>query len=185
MHLTDHISDVQLNEYLDHETSHRAQIESHLAECAECASRLSALQTLFAEIESLPEVTLTRPIASRLTLPSNLPAQLPRSLTLTVILQAALALVALIIAAPLIISLLPTIEMPSLADILTRLQSQWITLLNLLSTLRLSSGQVFHFPTMPALPPLEISSLVITLTLAGVSTLWLVGNGLLLRNKMK
>ena len=35
MHLTDHISDVQLNEYLDNESTERVFIESHLSVCDE------------------------------------------------------------------------------------------------------------------------------------------------------
>ena len=51
-----HLTDVQLNEYLDNETTERTQIESHLSVCDECTARLSALKTLFTEIESLPEI---------------------------------------------------------------------------------------------------------------------------------
>ena len=39
------LTDVQLNEYLDNETTNeRSQIESHLSSCDECAARLSTLQ---------------------------------------------------------------------------------------------------------------------------------------------
>jgi len=185
MHLTDHISDVQLNEYLDNESAERTQIESHLSSCDECAARLSALKTLFAEIESLPELELTHSIAARLMPTPNLPPQLPTWLTLTTTLQAALALVTVILAAPFIANLLPAIEKPSLTDIFLEMQSQWIAWLNALSTLRLDSGQAFQLPSLPEIPVLEFSSLFIALTLAGVSMLWLVGNGLLLRNQMK
>ena len=54
-----HLTDDQLNEYLDNETAERAQIELHLDSCDECAARLSTLQDLFAELESLPELALT------------------------------------------------------------------------------------------------------------------------------
>jgi len=177
MHLTDHVTDVQLNEYLDNETAERAQIESHLASCDECAARLSVLQSLFAELDSLPELTLSRNIAARFTTNPNLTPQLPRWLTLTATLQAAVALIALIVAAPFIMTLLPAIETPSFTDIFLQLQSQWIAWLDILST--------FKMPTLPQSPPLEISSLVLTLTLAGASVLWLVGNGMLLRKQIK
>ena len=177
MHLTDHISDVQLNEYLDYESTERAQIEAHLSACDECAARLTALKTLFAEIESLPELELTHSLAARFTPTPSLQPQLPTWLTLTATLQAALALITLIIAAPFVTNLLPSIELPSLTDIFLQLQSQWTVWLDLLST--------FQLPTLPQLPALEISSLMLTLTLAGVSILWLIGNGLLLRNQIK
>ena len=171
MHLTDH----QLNEYLDHETTERVQIETHLASCDECAARLTALKTLFAAIESLPELELTHSLAARFTPTPGLPPQLPHWLTLTATLQATLALITVILAAPFIANLFPTIETPSLSDVFLQLQSQWTAWLDLLAT--------FQLPTLPQIPTLEISSLILTLTLAGVSMLWLVGNGLLLRNQ--
>jgi len=182
MHLTDHLADVQLNEYLDNETNPkgRAQIESHLSTCDECAARLTALKTLFAEIESLPEVALTRSLAAPFTRPSNPPVpQLPRWFRLTAILQAALALITIILAAPFITNLLPAIEIPSLTEALLQLQLQWTAWLDfdLLSTVSM--------PTLPQIPALETSSLMLTLTLVGVSMLWVLGNGLLLRKQLK
>ena len=186
MHLTDHVTDVQLNEYLDEATNERAQIESHLSSCDECAARLSTLQNLFAEIESLPELALTRDLseaslwdAALFTLRSSLPAQLPRFLTLTVILQAAIALVILIVAAPFVIQLMPAIEMPSLSNVFIQLQTQWTTWLDMLSL-----RSQFKFPTLPTIS-IELSSLYLISAVVGVSMLWLVGNGLLLRNKIK
>ena len=73
-----HLTDDQLNEYLDNESSERPQIESHLAECAECAARLTALQALFDEIQSLPEVELTRSIRARRATPYRAERQSPR-----------------------------------------------------------------------------------------------------------
>ena len=176
MHLTDHVTDVQLNEYLDHESAEREQIETHISSCADCAARLTALQALFAEIESLPELPLTHDLAARFTPTPSLPVpQLPRWLTLTATLQAALALFTVVIAAPFITELLPAVQTPSFADVLIQIQSQWLTWLDLLST--------FQLPTLPQLPVIEISNLMITLTLAGISMLWLIGNGLLLRNQ--
>ncbi len=180
-----HLTDDQLNEYLDNESAERAQIDLHLASCSECAARLTALKTLFAELDSLPELELTHSIreaslwdAARFITTPNLPVpQLPRWLTLTASLQAVLALITLIVAAPFVANLLPAIETPSLTVMLIQLQAQWTTWLDVLSTLQL--------PQFPQLPPLEISSLMLTLTLAGASVLWLVGNGLLLRKQIK
>ena len=170
-----HLTDEQLNEYLDHESSERVQIEAHLASCADCAARLAALQALFNEIESLPDLTLPRPIASRLTLPSAL----PRSLTLTVTLQAALAIVTIIVAAPFVMQFispyLANVPAPSLADVLLQVQTQWMLWLDALAT--------FQMPAIPEVPAVEISSLFMMLTILVVSLLWLIGNGLLLRNK--
>ncbi|NWG06452.1 MAG: zf-HC2 domain-containing protein [Chloroflexi bacterium] len=174
-----HLTDETLNEYLDHELADRASAETHLAVCADCAARLAALQALFAELDSLPEEALSRDLAARITPRPSLPAALPRWLTLTATLQAALVVIAIIAAAPFAVDLvspyLVTVQMPSLTEIVVQFQSQWTTWLDMLST--------FRFPAMPQLPPLEISSLMLMIMLAGVSILWLVGNGLLLRKQ--
>ena len=172
-----HLTDDQLNEYLDEATTERAVIESHLDSCDECAARLSTLQNLFTELDSLPELELTRDLAAPFTLRPSLPAQLPKFLTLTAFLQAAVALATLIVALPFVSALLPQIELPSFTKLFFQIQSQWTVWLDQLST--------FNFPTFQPinLPTLEMSSLLFAL--AGVSVLWILGNGLLLRNQMK
>ncbi len=176
-----HLTDEFLNEYLDHELADRAPVENHLAACADCAARLAALQTLFAELESLPELALTHSFAARFTRTSSLLAVLPRSLRLTVTLQAVAAVVALAFAVPFVTEfvapVLATLQLLSFTEVLIQIQTQWITWLDALSQIQL--------PTLPEIPVVEFSSLVIMLTLAGVSMLWLVGNGLLLRNQIK
>jgi anti-sigma factor RsiW len=171
-----HLTDETLNEYLDDELTNRVEIEQHLSRCADCAARLTALQALFNEIESLPELALSKPLAAPFTR-REAGFVLPHWLKLTATLQAAVVLVIIILTAPFIAELLPTIQTPSLADTLLQLQSQWTAWLALLSA--------FQLPTSPTFPTPEISSLVLTLILAGVSVLWLVGNGLLLRNQIK
>ena len=172
-----HLTEEELNEYLDNEIQDRAPIELHLSSCDECAARLATLQALFVEIESLPELNLTRSIAARFAPSPGLPAQLPRWLTLTATLQAALALMAFIAAAPMVINLLPAIQTPSFTGIFIQIQSQWMGWLDMLSTFRL--------PLAPQMPAMDLSSLALTLTLVVVSMLWLIGNGLLLRNQIK
>ncbi len=171
-----HLTDEQLNEYLDEATTERVQIEAHLSSCDECAARLSTLQNLFTELDSLPELELTKSLAAPFTLRPSLPAQLPKFLTLTVTLQAAVALTAIILAVPFIAQLIPVLEISSLSNVFIQLQTQWTTWLDMLSQ--------FQFPTLPAFT-VEISSIYLLSALAGVFTLWLVGNGLLLRNQIK
>ncbi len=171
-----HLTDEQLNEYLDNESTERVFIEAHLSACDECAARFSTLQNLFTELDSLPELELTRNLAAPFSLRPSLPAQLPKFLTLTAILQTALAIVAAVIAVPFMASLFPAVEVPSFTTIFANLQSQWVFLLDQLST--------FHFqPVTFNLPVYEMSSLLFTL--AAMSILWILGNGLLLRNQMK
>src|SRR5262245_25403283 len=139
-----HLTDDQLNEYLDNESSERAQIESHLAECAECAARLAALQALFDEIESLPELELTHSLAVSFTRPSSMQPQLPRWLTLTATLQAALALVAIFFTVPLISQylrlVLQAVSVPSPSDVLIEIQKYFV--------IWLQTIQAFQIPTL-------------------------------------
>ena len=172
-----HLTEEQLNEYLDEASTERVQIEAHLSSCDECAARLSTLQNLFTELDSLPELALTKSLAAPFTLRPSLPAQLPKFLTLTAILQAAFALTAFVIAVPFIANLLPAIELPSFTKLFFQIQTQWTVWLDQLSTFNLPTFQLVNLPTF------EMSSLL--LTLAGVSILWIFGNGLLLRNQMK
>jgi len=181
MHLTDHLTDVQLNEYLDHEINDRGRVEAHLASCTNCAARLTALQALFDEIESLPEVALSRSIAAPVTRRVRGSGVLPRSLRLTVTLQGVAAISVIILAAPFvgqfISPYLLEIQSLSFADMFLPVQSQWTAWLDLLSQ--------FQVPTVPEFPVVELSSLFMTIIVVGASLLWLIGNGLLLRNQVK
>lgn len=176
-----HLMDEQLNEYLDHEASDRVQIELHLASCKDCSARLSALQDLFSEIESLPELELSPDFAAGFISSPNQPVPLPRSLTLTATLQAALAVLGIIAAAPFVMQFIspyvPDLSTPSLVDVFMQIQSQW--------TVWLDALLILSAPTIPEIPAINISSLFVMSTLIGVSLLWLVGNGLLLRDQMK
>lgn len=176
-----HLTDEQLNEYLDHETSDRAQIESHLAWCADCARHLRQLEALFREIESLPELPLSHDVSARLAPIRGEPARLPTSLTLTMILQAALAVLGITVAAPFVVqfvsSYAPSLSVPSPVEVFLQLQNQWTTWLAMLST--------FSFPAIPEIPLVNPSSLFVMFTVIGVSLVWLIGNGLLLRNQIK
>ncbi|NWF65014.1 MAG: hypothetical protein HXY38_11990 [Chloroflexi bacterium] len=170
-----HLTDEQLNEYLDNESANRAEIETHLDSCGECAARLSTLQALFADLDSLPELALSCDIAARFSPRPSLTPQLPRWLTLTAALQAAGALVALIVAIPFFSIMIPQIETPSFTTWLFEIQSLWASWLDQLST--------FNLPTFQALPLpiMEMSTLFIALAI--VSIFWIFGNGLLLRNR--
>lgn len=166
-----HLTDELLNEYLDHEAEDPAGIEEHLASCAECTSRLAEFKSLFAELASLPEASITRPVV----IPLAKAYALPRWLTWTAAVQSAIALAAIIIAVPFLADLLPKIDTRVLVDLAVEAQSQWTGLLDLLSQVQI--------PSMPEIPFAEFSSLMTAL--AGVSVLWLLGNGLLLKNQMK
>jgi len=181
-----HLTDEQLNEYLDEAIPNRARVEAHLEACADCAARLAALKTLFAEIESIPPTALTHDLAPavmrRLNGPRSAAHPVPRWLSLTAGLQAAAALIFAFIAGPFVIEaaapILPLLPAASLNGVLLEAQAAWTAGLDLLSQLEM--------PAMPQLPAsMDISGFYVMLTLAGAAMFWLVGNGLLLRNQIK
>ena len=172
-----HLTDEQLNEYLDNASTERALIETHLDSCDECAARLSTLQTLFVDLDSLPEVALSTNLAARFRPRPSLAPQLPHWLTLTATLQAAAALVALIVAIPFFSVMIPQIETPSFTTWLFEIQSLWTSWLDALSNYQLPITQ---FPNLTTYP-VELSTLFIALAI--VSIFWIFGNGLLLRNR--
>ncbi len=129
---------------------------------------ISTLQNLFAELDSLPEQELTRDLAAPFMRTSSLPAQLPKFLTLTVILQSAFALTAIILAAPFVIQFLPVVELSTFSNMLVQLQIQWTASLDILSQ--------FQMPTLPAIP-FELSSLYLMSVLVVAFMLWLWGMG--------
>jgi len=55
-----HISDVDLQAFLDHELNdaQRSLVSEHVEACPACRARLGEFQSLFANIESIPEVPL-------------------------------------------------------------------------------------------------------------------------------
>jgi len=185
MHLTDHVTDMQLNEYLDNESTPagRAEIELHLSSCDECAARLTALKSLFAEIESLPDLELTPNIAARFIPTRSLPApQVAHWLTLTTTLQAALALIAIVFATPIISrSLTPVLQaypIPSFNAVLIDLQMNFV--------MWIQSIQSFQFPTIPTgifTLQKEFSTGILFASLIGLFIIWIIGNWWLLRKR--
>ena len=185
MHLTEHVTDVQLNEYLDHELTPeaRAQIESHISTCDECATRLTALQSLFAEIESLPDLEWTPDIAARIVSTRTLSVpQVPRWFTLTATLQAALALVAMIVAAPnlstYLTPVMQTYSLPSFQDVSIELQMNFVMWIRLIRS--------FQFPTFSTgffTLPEELSTTTLSFSLIGIFIVWVIGNWWLFRKR--
>jgi anti-sigma factor RsiW len=183
-----HINDEILNEYLDHEIDpeSRSRVEDHLSVCPDCMRRLAALQVLFDEIESLADVTVTRAVyESRpaslepFTQPPGLNPPLPRSVRLTVTLQAVSAVLLLVLAAPAIAQFtapyVRAYPVPSLADILADLQE--------IVTAWVRSIQSFQVPEIPGgmIPlPIPASAEFISISLVCIFLVWVIGNWWLL-----
>ena len=177
-----HLTDEQLNEYLDNETAERAVIEAHLATCGECATRLFTLQALFADLGSLPEVNLSTDLAARFTPSRSLTPQLPRWLTLTATLQAAAALLLATLAAPFAAQMLEPYSsmytMPSPADILTELQFNFFTW-----TRSFGSISLPEFPPNPFALPAEITPVILAVGMTSMLLAWAFSNWWLLHKK--
>ena len=187
MHLTDHVTDVQLNDYLDHESSEQAEIESHLSTCDECVARLTALITLFAEIESLPELELTYSHressmwdAVRLTPNPGLTPQIPRWFTLTAFAQAMAGLISLVFTLPyiseLISSVLQANPLPSFNVLAVSLQMKILLEIQLLQSVRFPPLPVGILPVINGLPAEVVYS-----GLVGVFCIWLIGSWWILK----
>jgi len=170
-----HFSDETLNEYLDNAlvSAVLSEAESHLAVCPECAGRLSELRNLFAEIDLLPERTLERDLVPRVL--SRLPESvLPRSVRWLAAAQILAAVIAVVIAWPLVAVVLPVEmipQLPSLSEIIASLALRFSTL----GAFQLSTYS-FDIPSFS----LGIPSATLAIALLGMSLLWLFSNGLLL-----
>lgn len=173
-----HPTDELLNEYLDHELADRAQVEKHIAACADCATRLAALEKLFADLKSLPEESPSRDLAARFPQTTSLPAALPRSLQWTMILQTVAALAVSIIAAPFVAKLaapfLAAFEIPTFSGISVQLESQWMAWLDSLAAIQA--------PNLSEIPMLGLSSLYTALVAVAAFFLWLFGNRMFIKN---
>ncbi len=184
-----HLDDSTINEYLDSAlpASRRAEVDSHLAACPQCAARLNDLRALFASIESLPDLPLEPDLSSSVVAaiqPKRATIAQPTltpALRLAFAVQAILALIALAAAIPFAIQAIPTgaasqlttAFSTELVDIVTDLSTQWIATIE---SLRTFPNPLTTQPPLPALPMVELS-----LCLAAVTVLWLVGNSVLLR----
>lgn len=169
-----HLSDETLNEILDHALAPRqcAEAESHLAVCPECAARLDELRALFAELDSLPDLALNVDFAPAIIARLEQNAPIPRPVRWLTLAQALGAILAGVLAWPLVETILQPLKLPSFAEILAGATSSW---LQATADLRLPE-LTFQTPTLG----LDLTSTSPTVAIVIVSVLWLAANGLLL-----
>lgn len=110
-----HLTETQLNEYLDGELAGDEQnaAEAHLVACPDCRAALGELRALAAAVESLPEAPLPRDLAS-LALTQLPPPRLALGWKLVLAAQAgsALGLLLLVVA-----NLLSNLRLPVLSNL--------------------------------------------------------------------
>jgi len=176
-----HLTDETLNEYLDNELTNRDEVDLHLSQCTDCAARLTALRALFDEIESLPELTLSRSLAAPFTR-RDAGFILPNWLKLTATLQVVVALVVIGIVAPLVTQWLAsysqTYSIPPLNNLWVGLQMSFTTWMRSLQFVSLPdfSLHVFTLPT-------ELTSETLLIVMIGMFLVWALGNWWLLHEK--
>ena len=187
-----HLDEVTLNEYLDAALGpeQRTAVESHLAQCPDCTTRLLGLRALFTELETLPDTALRRDLSPAVI--TALRSQLPQSpdavpaLRAVFAVQALLALVLLGLALPTlmratewaVVTQLAGRVVADIAGAFTGITSELQALQISLQRFMAASTEFLRQPPLPSLPMLNVG-----LCLAAVSLLWLVGNGLLLRRQ--
>lgn len=169
-----HLPDELLNEILDEALAPdlRAEAEAHLTACPDCSGRLAELRTLFAEIDSLPDLPLAVDFAPAILARLEKSTPLPRPIRWLAIVQAFGGLLAVVLSWPLIEPLIPPLDFPALNSTFIELAASW-----------LQTSLDFQFPViafeLPSLG-LDLPSTTLTLATLGVALLWLLANGLLL-----
>jgi hypothetical protein len=172
----DHLPDEILNEKLDQALDPRsaAEVESHLAECPLCTSRLDEMRNLLSDIASVPDlpiaIDLSRTIISEIELRSP---SLPRPIRWLTVLQIICVLFSVIMAWPLVESLVSIPTIPTLDTFITSLTSSDI--LRVVRNLQWSPSGI----ELPKLG-LDLTTTTLTITIAIAFVLWLTANSLLL-----
>ena len=178
----DHLSEYELNAYLDDmfEETERRQVETHLAGCLACRTRLEELQQVFDSLAALPEIELTRDLT-----PAVL-SQLPRR----TILFARSRSIAVQWGVVLGVSLWSAMQFVQAI----KLPSPQILKQFLLIEIPVLSLATLQFPAVH-LPPLELPSFnlptfglpctyaQVTMVIVSTLLLWVIGNLALLRHK--
>ena len=184
-----HLTDETLNEYLDEAlpAAPAAAVAAHLAECAGCTARLASLRALFAELDALPEVPLSRNLAPAVL--AALPATVAMRKTVTArqpairwvaVGEVVAALALLVLAWPLIAALLAGV--PALA-------ADWLARLPALASFDwLAQAQGWLAALLPtpssAWLPAGLGPLTLGLAVAAAAAVWLVGNAVMLRRSL-
>ena len=194
-----HLTETQLNEYLDHmlDATSRQRVQAHLEICEQCRAELAELETLFTALNQLTDMPLTRDlmpgVLARLPKPFNLPSLWRQPAFL---MQALITLVLVGISIPMLQTFLeriPRFESTLTLPTLTFTLPTWTEIITDF-TLLLAWRPAFTFtlpefaielPRISILPELPVNfEPGILLGLVVVTTiLWGLGNFSLLRNK--
>lgn len=188
-----HLEDITLFGYLDAALDGREMSEArtHLAKCAFCQARLSAVQTMLAEVDALPDLPLERDLSKAVVATiqaKQRPVVTPKlspAMGWALGLQALLALVGIGIAVPLGLELVQagSLQAPALAwqTVVAQAQTAFATSFAINWQATFLSWQQLIANSQPQLQLPTLSLVVILPILIAVTGLWVVGNGVLLR----
>ncbi len=181
-----HIDDALLNEYLDAALGpdKRAEVEAHLAQCSDCAVRLSDLRSLFAALEAMPDAPLARDLSAAFRRPRLQNPVAHPALRIAFAVQAFAALILLGAAAPFVVrapqwvaaSQFGERATSAIATAVTSFTSEWLAAPAAAQRTMSESFEMLRRLTLPPLPWQNVG-----LCLSAAALLWLLGNGLLLR----
>lgn len=179
-----HLTEDQLNEYLDNlldESAHQ-HVEAHLSQCADCRNQLETLKQVFADLDSLPEVPLTRDLT-----PSIL-ARLPKKEPVHIWTRALAAQWGVVVGFVFWL----TMQIARLIEFLkitlpAILNFDFHNILVRIFPLQFTLPEV-HLPELSLNLPtsnLQLSMLGLILLAVSASLLWVLGNVILLRNRQE
>jgi len=178
-----HPTEAELQAYLDGELNapSQAMVANHVGGCLDCTRRLEQLGSLFALIESMPELALGKDLSEEVL--RALPTELKR-LPLLAMLEAAAAVALAALGLPWLVS---SGLGGDLGQALQGWGSSWlgeldrlmVSLATLATGLRQGLQSLATPGVLPGLPSIQASQL--WLLGGSAALLWAVGNGLLLR----
>ncbi len=189
-----HLTDSQLNEYLDQvlDALEKQECDLHLSSCSECRARLDQLQHLFASLDNLPERSLQRDLSASIV--NRLPQKQSRLWTPTFAAQVGVALGVFVwlsvqvtkLITPLLVALrLPQIAMPNFQFPIPVFQfPNFYSLFSIF--ISLFTIPKFRLPII-AIPTFRLSTFKLSphefaFIAIAICLLWLIGNLSLLRN---
>lgn len=180
-----HPSEETLNAYLDQvlDSEARKEVEAHFVHCAHCAARLEELQSLFAAIAGLEDLSLGRDLSPAVLAALRPPRIHFQALRWAAVIQMLTATLLIVLAWPRVLQVVETLDFEYLQVWVT---SNAVELFQALSSLGHSVweyGSTLTGPLlqmMPAIQQVYLPRSTWLVLITSVTALWAVGNGLLL-----
>ena len=179
-----HHDEWSLQEYLDGVLADedRERLELHLAQCDDCAADFASLKILYSDLERLPDEPLAHDISTRVI--RFLALKEDRKPTLYLVITAQLAAAIIMIAAIWPRISLELVNRYSLVQLLEPLRNfADLSTQGILFMREFLNWIHFQWIATLSMPAIDwpITGLPLALAVGGMTLLWLLGNGLLLR----